>query len=85
MLNPLCLCSLEAEDTYQFFMRCQNFSHQRTVVFDDLNAINLEILKMSENDVARVLPFGSKGFTRDMNLSIIKSSIRFIKGSKRFD
>ena len=40
---------------------------------------------MSENDVVQVLLFSSKGFTRDINLSIIKSSIYFIKDSKRFD
>ena len=36
-------------------------------------------------NVVRVLLFGSKSFTRDVNLSVIKSSIRFIKDSKRFD
>ena len=48
-LNPLCPCSLEAEDTYHFFMRCQSFSNQRNVLFDDLNSINSEILKMSDS------------------------------------
>ena len=27
-LNPFCPSSLEVEDTYHFFMRCQNFSNQ---------------------------------------------------------
>ena len=40
---------------------------------------------MSENEIVRVLLFGNKVFTKDMNLSIITSSIRFIKDSKRFD
>ena len=83
-LNPLGLCSLEAEDTYHFFMRCQNFSNQRNVLFDDLNSINSEILKMSENEIVQVLLFGKK-FSKDMNFRIITSSIRFIKDSKRFD
>ena len=26
-LNPLCPCSLEAENAYQFFMCCKNFSN----------------------------------------------------------
>ena len=84
-LNPLCPCSLEAEDTYHFFMRCQNFSNQRNVLFDDLNSINSEILKMSENEIVQVLLFGDKSFSKDMNFRIITSSIRFIKDSKRFD
>ena len=50
-----------------------------------LNAINSEILKMSENEIFRVLLFGNKSFTKDMNLWIITSSICFIKDSKGFD
>ena len=60
-LNPLCPCSLEAEDTYHFFMRCQNFSNQRNVLFDDLNSkdknfdkLNSETLKISENEIVQV-------------------------------
>ena len=66
-------------------MRCQNFSNQRNVLFDDLNSINSEILKMSENEIVQVLLFGNKSFSKDMNFRIITSSIRFIKDSKRFD
>ena len=84
-LNPLCPCFLEAEDTYNFFMRCQSFSNQRNVLFDDLNSINSEILKISENEIVQVLLFSKKSFSKDMNFRIITSSIRFIKDSKRFD
>ena len=84
-LNPLCPWSLEAEDTYHFFVRCQNFSNQRNVLFDHPNSINSEILKTSENEIAQVLLFGNKSFSKDMNFRIITSSIRFIKDSKRFD
>ena len=64
---------------------CQNFSNQQNGLFDDLNSINSEILKMSENEIVQVLLFGNKGFSKDMNFRIITSSIRFIKDSKRFD
>ena len=84
-LNQLCPCSLEAEDIYHFSVRCQNFSGQRNVLFDDLNAINSEILLMSQNEIVEALLFGSKCFTKEMNLRISTSSIRFIKDSKRFD
>ena len=81
----MCTYSLEAEDTYHFFMRCQNFSNQRNVFFDDLNLINSEILKMSENETVQVLLFGNKRFSKNMNFRIITFSIRFIKDSTRFD
>ena len=78
-------CSLEADDTYHFFMRCQNCSNQRNVLFDDFNAINSEILKMRKDEIVRVLLFGSKSFSKDMNFRIITPSVRFIKDSKRLD
>ena len=84
-MNPLCPCSLEAEDTYHFFMRYQNFSNQRNLLFDDLDSINSEILKMSENELVQVLLFGNERFSKDMNFRIFTFSIRFIKDSKRFD
>ena len=66
-------------------MRCQNFSNQRNVFFDNLNLINSEILKMSENETVQVLLFGNKRFSKNMNFRIITFSIRFIKDSTRFD
>lgn len=75
-------CPLEAEDTCHFFMCCKNFSHQRTVLFDNLNAINFENLKMNENDVIQILLSSSKGLTKDLDLSMTISLILFIKGLK---
>ena len=66
-------------------MRCQNFSNQRNVLFDDLSSINSEILKKTENEIVQVLLFGNEGFSEDMNFRIIISSIRLIKDSKKFD
>ena len=60
--NSLCPCSLEAEDTYHFFMHCQNLSHKLNVLFDDLNSINSDILKKNENEIVQVLQFGNKKF-----------------------
>ena len=54
-LNQFYPCSLETEDIYHFSIRCQNFSNQRNVLFNDLNAINSEILLMSENEIVQTL------------------------------
>ena len=84
-MNPLCPGTLKAEDTCHFLTHCQIFSNQRNVLFDDLNSINSEILKTSENQIVQVLLFGNKCFSKDINFMIITSSIRFIEDSKRFD
>ena len=80
-LNPLWIVSLKQKT----LMRCQNFSNQQNVLFDDLNSINSKILKMSENEIVQVSLFGNKSFSKDLNFRIITSSILFIKDSKRFD
>ena len=51
-------------------MHSQILSNQQNFLFDDLNAINSEILKMSDNEIVRVLLFYNKGFTRGTNLRI---------------
>ena len=84
-LDPWCPCFIEAEDSYHFCMCCQSVSNQRNVLFDDLNSINPDILKMSENEIVQVLLSSNKSFTKDMNSGIITSPIRFIKDKKRFD
>ena len=84
-LNPSCPCYLEAEGNYHFFMHCQNFSNQRNLLFDYVNSINSEILKVIENEIVQVLLFDDKFFSKDINFKIITSSIRFIKDSRRFD
>lgn len=63
---------------------CQVYSHSLfgKLFFDELSAIRLVKLKVSENNVVRVLLFDQKGFSRDANLKITDSSIRFIKESK---
>ena len=66
-------------------MRCQNFSNQRNVLFDDLNSVDSDILKMNENVIVQVLLSGNKRFSKDMNYRIITSSIRFIRDRKKFD
>ena len=87
-LNRLFLCSLVAED-YHFFMCCQNFSNQQNalfdqnVLFDDLNLINSEILKMTENVIVQVLLFGDKSFLKIWILGLLHPefvSLKAVKG-----
>ena len=70
-LNLLCPCTLKAEDTYHLSSYLS-----RIFFFDDLNAITLDILKIRDNDVLLVLLFGSKGFTRDMNLQLLNLQLK---------
>ena len=54
-LNPLCLCSLETEDTEYHFLCCQNNLSLRTTLMNDLNNINNAIASLNSNNLLRVI------------------------------
>ena len=84
-INPLCTCSLETEDTNHFFLRCQNFSTLRTTLLDELNTIEPNLIFLNENDFIKTLLFGNTAFSCEINKSIIKCTLRYLKNSTRFD
>ena len=84
-LNPLCCCSLETESTLHFFLRCQNYTTLRGTLMTDLKNINDTIMSLNENDLLHVILYGNKNFDNNMNISILTTTIRFIKVSERFD
>ena len=57
-LNPLCLCSLETEDTEHYFLRCQNSPSFHITLMNDLNNINTAIASLNSNDLLRVILYG---------------------------
>ena len=84
-LNPLCSCSLETESTLHFFLRCQNYTTLRRALMTDLKNINDAIMSLNESDLLHVMLYGSKKFDNNMNISILTATIKFIKGTERFD
>ena len=54
-LNPLCLCSLETEDTEHYFLRYQNNPSLRATLMNDLNNINTATASFNPNDLFRVI------------------------------
>ena len=62
-LNPLCLCSLETEDTEYYFLRCQNNISFRT----NLINVNTTIASLNSNDFPRVVLYGDKSFNKETN------------------
>ena len=82
-LNPLCSGSLES--TLHFFLRCQNYTSLRTALMTDLKNINDDIMSLNESDLLHVMLYGNKTFDNNTNISILTATVRFIKGSERFD
>ena len=84
-IDPFCLCNLEVESTSHFFLRCINFNILRLDLMNKLFSIDPKILDFDENSLTQLLLFGNNQFTHEINSKIIKSSISYIKTSKRFD
>ena len=51
----------------------------------DLKNINDAIMSLNEIDLLHVVLYGNKNFDRNMNISILTATIKFIKDSERFD
>ena len=84
-LHPLCSCSLETESTLHSFLRFQNYTTLRTALINDLKNINDAIMPLNESNLLRVMLYGSKNFDKNMNISILTASIKFIKDTETFD
>ena len=83
--HPLCSCSLETESTLHSFLRFQNYTTLRTALINDLKNINDAIMPLNESNLLRVMLYGSKNFDKNMNISILTASIKFIKDTETFD
>ena len=84
-LHPLCSCSLETESTLHSFLRFQNYTTLRTALINDLKNINDAIMRLNESNLLHVMLYGSKNFDKNMNISILTATIKFIKDTETFD
>ena len=51
----------------------------------DLKNINDAFMTLNESDLLDVLLYGNKSFDNNMNISILTSTIKFIKDTESFD
>ena len=51
----------------------------------DLKNINDAIMSLNESDLLYVMLHGSKKFDKNMNMTILTATIKFIKDTGRFD
>ena len=83
--NPLCLCTLETEDTGQYFLRCQNNLSFRTTLMNELNNNNIAISSLDSNDLLRIILYGNKSrdksFDKKTNYKMLtaKKNTNFVR------
>ena len=84
-LNPLCSCSIEAETTLHFFLRCQFFNDIRGILMNDLINIDRSLPLLSQDKIISILLYGSDALDNKKNRKILICTIQFIKDSHKFD
>ena len=84
-LNPMCVCSLEPENTPHYLLHCRNFDDSRRALMSDLTIIDPSITSLNDRNLADLLLFGDKKYNLITNQMILLATIKFIKDSSRFD
>ena len=76
-LNPLCMCSLETENTSQYLLHC----HYHTLFYTDL----VDFESLSDCKKVEILLYGDSRCNDNQSNSILSASINYIKKTKCFD
>ena len=84
-LNPLCSCSLEIESTSYYLLRCHFFTHIQRIRLDNIIDIIGDISNFSDDELTNLLLYGNKVHNVEVNASILKNTIIFLKTSETFD
>ena len=83
-LNPLCLCSLEIEDTIHYLLHCQYFLEHRINLINSVRSVSENFESFSDNDKRDILLYGDPRFDTNKNKLILELTITYIKNTDRF-
>ena len=85
ILNPLCPCSIEAETTAHYFLRCHFDNENRSALMNEVNEIDSSFSILNENKFIDLILYGGDKFNDKKSRNILMCTMKFIKGSERFD
>ena len=85
ILNPLCPCSIKAETTAHYFLRCHFYNANRSALMNELNEIDSSFSTLNENKFIDLILYGSDKFENKKTHIILICTITFIKDSQRFE
>ena len=84
ILNPLWGCSIEAETTTHYFLRCHFYNGNRSALMNDFN-IDGSFSTLNENKFINLVLYDSYKLMTKRNHNILISTVKIIKDSQRFD
>ena len=82
-VNPLCSCSLEAEDTLHCLLHYQHFNQHRPDLMNSVKSVLDNIESLSGNTKKEILLYGDSRLD-NKNKFILEATLNYIKTSERF-
>ena len=76
---------LETETALHFLLSCRLYSTIRTELLNDISTVDSSLTNYPDEKLLNILLYGSEYFSVKTNQSILKSTIKFLKSSERFD
>ena len=83
-LNPLCLCGSEIETSTHYLLHCPAYTNEGLTLLNKIKSINCSILESKDVAVTKVLLFGYNSLSNSSNTLILKSAIKNIISTQRF-
>ena len=82
----MCKFGLETETALHFLLSCRLYSTIRTELLDDISTVDSSLTNYYPDEkLLKILLYGSEYFSVETNRSTLKSTIKFLKNSERFD
>ena len=77
-ITPLISCSLDAVSTVHLFLHCHHFHNIKAKILNSLVIIDMNLLKLSEEQLTKVLLYGFTQLNQNRNRNILSSSIEYL-------
>ena len=84
-IDPMCKCGVETETTLHLLLRCRLYSNIGTELLDDIYTVDSSLTNYPDEKLLNILLYGSEYFSVKTNQSNLKSTIKLLKSSERFD
>ncbi len=84
-INPLCSCNIESETTSHYLLHCSFYVDIRKTLLDKIIDLIGPIANLSDVNLVKLLLYGDLSYNLEINASILKCTIAYLKTSERFD
>ena len=85
-INPLCSCNnLEIESINHYLLHCPFYTEIRKALLDNITNILGTPISLTDDNLTKLILYGDDNLSTELNRSILKNTIIFLKRSERFD